>query len=152
MVGKLRVGDVAPLFVASDTEGQSVDLARSIQAGPVVLAFFPRAFTVGCTRELRSFQRHYSDLRESQAELFAVSTDKLLRQKEFRESLAAEFRFIADPEARICRMYGTKLPLVNYTLRRTLVIGTDGLIKRIDGGIRALDPSRCLDTCRNLTS
>src|SRR5689334_16863747 len=68
----LNVGDKAPDFEATDCQGRKVSLA-TLRGRPVVLFFFPKAFTIGCTIEIRAFRDNYGRIRELGAELVGVS-------------------------------------------------------------------------------
>jgi peroxiredoxin Q/BCP len=71
----------------------------------VVLYFFPRAFTSGCTRETRGFVKVYSSLKENGVEIIGVSSDSLSRQKKFAEKLDVPFKLVADPEMNVIKAY-----------------------------------------------
>ena len=143
----LAVGDVAPDFDVRDTQGRRQCLADLVRTNEVILAFFPMAFTPGCTRELTSYREHAADAIARGAHVIAISGDGEGRQERFRKALGADYSFVADPRAEVIKAYGAKLPLVNYAKRMTFVIGRDKRIKMIEKGPDAKDPTRALATC-----
>lgn len=147
MGAELAVGDLAPDFDVRDTQGRRQCLADLVRTNEVILAFFPMAFTPGCTKELRGYRAQAAEALARGAHVIAISGDGEGRQERFRQSLGAEYAFVADPRAELIRAYGAKLPLVNYARRMTFVIGRDKRIKLIEKGSAAVDPTRALHTC-----
>jgi len=143
----LHVGSVAPDFTATDTDGQMRTLSEMVKKGPVVLAFFPKAFTSGCTREMQAYRDRIAELTSTGAQVLAVSTDDLETQRRFKTELGAPFPFLADPEARIVELYGVKTPIVTYAKRRTFVIGRDQRVLALQEGGDAIDPTAAIGAC-----
>lgn len=80
--------------------------------------------------------------------MLAVSTDREITLTRFKASVGGEgYRFVADPDAELARLYEAKMPLVKVANRKTFVIGTDGRILAILSGSDALDPAPALDAC-----
>jgi thioredoxin-dependent peroxiredoxin len=146
--GGLKPGDLAPEFEAPDADGTPRRLSAMLEHGPVVLAFFPRAFTPGCTAEMRGYRDKLPVLEQNGAQLLAISTDDAARQKAFRERLEARFIFVPDPEARLATLYGVKAPLLPVAKRRTFVIGQDRRIVAVFAGREAVDPAGALGACK----
>ena len=97
---QVAVGEPAPDFTLFDTEGQAVSLRELLDRGPAILAFYPRAFTSGCTHELRSYAQHEEELAAKGAQLCAISVDDRETLARFRTSLGASFRFPVRPRRR----------------------------------------------------
>lgn len=148
----LRVGDRAPDFTATDTEGRAVVLSKLLANGPVVLTFYPKAFTSGCTKQMKQYGELQNSFSSVRAQIVAVSADDLETQRKFRADTNALFPYIADPEGRIIELYGIKTPVVTFAKRTTFVIGADGLIKAIRAGDDVIDVPATLEdvrrTCR----
>ncbi len=70
-----KVGDIAPDFTVKDIEGKTYHLSEVVKSGPVILAFFPKAFTPGCTKELTAYSGRYDDIRKRKGTVLAVSAD-----------------------------------------------------------------------------
>src|SRR5690606_24034922 len=99
--------------------------------GPVVLAFFPKAFTSVCTAEMKSFRDQYAKFSKEGATVIGASTDDQATQARFKKELKLPFAMIADEKGELAKAYGAKTPLVNYAKRRTFVIGKDGKISHV---------------------
>jgi peroxiredoxin Q/BCP len=89
---------------------------------------------------MQAFRDRYAQLRESESQVVAISTDPPERQARFRESLGASFAFVADSDAEITNLYGNKVPILKMAKRTSYVIDSDRRIQRIDRGRNALDP------------
>jgi thioredoxin-dependent peroxiredoxin len=142
-----QAGDVAPDFTVQDTEGRTHTLSEMVKQGPVIVAFFPKAFTSGCTKEMTAYRDRYTDLEQSQAQVLAVSTDDKEQMKKFKESLKASFPFIPDPEAKLTKLYDVKLPVMTMAQRYTFVVGEDRKVLKVESGSDAVDPAEAIAAC-----
>jgi peroxiredoxin len=142
---RVAVGERAPDFTLFDTAGQAVSLKDLLRQGPVILAFFPRAFTSGCTHELRSYAQHETELSAKGAQLCAISVDDRETLGRFRTSLGASFRFLSDPEGEVARLYGGVSG--GTADRLTVTIGQDGNVTRITSGLSAIFPDTDIKDC-----
>jgi thioredoxin-dependent peroxiredoxin len=106
----------------------------------VVVAFYPRDFTKGCTAELRTFAEQYDSLFGSNVVLVGISTDSVATHRRFAESLGLQFRLLSDPEQRVSKQYASKDP-DGYNRRTIYVVGPDGRVKFRNLSFDALDPS-----------
>jgi peroxiredoxin Q/BCP len=136
-----KVGDVAPDFTVKDTEGTTYTLSKMLEKGPVILAFFPKAFTSGCTKELTAYSAGFPELGRKGVQLIAVSVDDVETQKKFKASLGATFALVADPDRKLVELYDVKMPVVGVASRVTFVIGKDRKITSITTGGDAVDIS-----------
>ncbi len=143
--GLVGVGDEAPPFSLMSSEGSMVSLAVLLAHGPVILAFYPRAFTSGCTQELRTYTRRHDEIVTRQAKLVAISVDDPATLAKFKASLGAPFPFLSDPDGQVAARYAG---LVNGTSRRaTVTIARDGRVLRITSGVPAIFPSGDIAAC-----
>ncbi len=102
----LKEGSVAPNIEVSFHDGsRGFLLPRNKHVNYVVLYFFPRAFTSGCTRETIGFNHVYEDLKKKGIEIIGVSADDLDRQRKFAEKHGVRFKLVADPDLNIIRLY-----------------------------------------------
>jgi thioredoxin-dependent peroxiredoxin len=143
----LQVGSTAPDFTVKTSEGKTVTLSKLAQSGPVVLAFFPKAFTGGCTHELKAYRDRFGELTASGAKVFAISSDDEETMQRFRADLKAPFEFLPDPDGKLIALYDVKMPALNLAKRRTFVLDSALKILRIDDGSAALDPSTAIAAC-----
>ncbi len=135
--GTPKVGDIAPDFSAKDVEGRDISLSQLASQGTVLLAFFPKAFTPGCTKQLSAYATEYAELRERNAQVVAVSMDDPMTQKRFKESLGAGFIFIADPQGKIVRLFDLREQ--TQSKRAAFVIDRERRVLRVDLGDHAID-------------
>jgi peroxiredoxin Q/BCP len=125
----LSVGDKAPLFVAPGTGGE-IDLGALLKEKAVVLYFFPRAMTGGCTIEAREFNELLSEFAALEITVVGASVDPVARHERFREKYDLDFDLVSDRDRAIGAAYGTlKGDRTTTHERDTLVIGKDGFIR-----------------------
>ena len=105
----------------------------------VVLAFYPRDFTSGCTAEMRTFAEQYDSLFGPEVVVVGVSTDSLATHTRFAASLNLPFRLLSDPEQAVARKYATN-DRSGYLRRAVYVIGPDGKVSYRNMKFNALDP------------
>jgi peroxiredoxin Q/BCP len=105
----------------------------------VVVAFYPRDFTKGCTAQMRTFAAQYDSLFGPDAVLVAISTDSVATHGRFAASLGLPFRLLSDPEQRVSKQYASKDP-EGYNRRTIYVVGPDGRVKFRNLRFNALDP------------
>ncbi len=126
----LSVGDEAPDFEAKDCQGQPVRLS-AFRGGRVVLFFFPKAFSSGCTAEVRHFRDNEARIRGLGARLVGVSVDKPDVQCAFAAQERVEFPLLGDASREISTRFGVLWPVVRVNRRVTFVIGPDGGIEDV---------------------
>jgi thioredoxin-dependent peroxiredoxin len=106
----------------------------------VVVAFYPRDFTKGCTAEMRTFAEQYDSLFGPDVVVVGISTDSVQTHNRFATSLGLPFRLLSDPEQRVAKLYSSKDPDGNYNRRTVFVVGPDGRVKFRNMNFNALDP------------
>lgn len=137
----LQPGDPAPEFTAVDDQGNTVSLS-DFRGRTVVLYFYPRDNTPGCTAEACRFRDRHGELQAAGAVVLGISHDTVASHQRFRNRHALPFRLLSDPDRRIARAYGVlrgiKLfgPVLAWADRVTFVIGPDGRIRAVIRGIR----------------
>ena len=129
----LPVGSKAPMFTATATLGGKTyqyDLAKALKKGPVVLYFYPQAFTPGCTIEAHDFAAAIDKYKALGATVIGVSHDPIAKLKKFSVSeCRGKFPVAADTDGHIIKAYDTVLPLGGGRANRTsYVIAPDGTI------------------------
>ncbi|HUK34333.1 MAG TPA: redoxin domain-containing protein [Vicinamibacterales bacterium] len=127
----LHAGDPAPLFALQASDGATYRLADFLGRKPVVIAWFPKAFTGGCTAECRSLTALGDAVRRSSVQCFAASVDTPRVNAEFAEALGLTFPILSDPERSTARAYGV-LGASGFASRWTFYLGADGRIIDID--------------------
>ncbi len=139
---ELSRGAEAPAFSLQAAIGgdvETVDLKDALAKGPVVLYFFPKSFTQGCTVEAHLFSEHIADYRKLGATVIGVSGDDLETQKKFStEECRAAFLVASDPGLKIAKEYDARLA-GSYANRTSYVIAQDGTIAY---AYTSLDPAK----------
>lgn len=127
----LTSGDSAPDFSLQGSDGKTYQLSELLQDGAVVLAWYPKAFTKGCTIECKSLTEKGHLIREYAATYFMVSVDPIEDVTKFAESMAADFPLLADPDKSVAQQYGVMSPY-GFSKRHNVYIGTDGKVLAVD--------------------
>ena len=126
----LSVGDRAPEFAARSTDGKMLRLSQ-LRGRPVVIYFYPHAFTPGCTAETRRFRDNYEDLRRFGAEVIGISTDDHEKQCKFAEAEKVQFPLIGDKNGEIQALFEVKRPILSSNRRVTYVIDEEGVVAAV---------------------
>jgi peroxiredoxin len=128
-------GDTAPTFTATlgTAEHESFDLADHLGDGPVVLAFFPGAFTPPCRNEMLALQEHLDDFHDAGATVLGVSADSPFSQGAFREEHGLEFDLVSDMGGDTIRAYDLEMDIPDLGLhgianRAVFVLDDDGVV------------------------
>ncbi|MGQ4554978.1 redoxin domain-containing protein [Halobellus sp. GM3] len=129
------IGDEAPNFRATLADGDvsAFELDDALGEGPVVLAFFPGAFTPPCTSEMGALQDHLDEFRDAGATVYGVSADSPLSQNVFREREGLEFGLISDMGRSAIDKYGLEididdLGLIGVANRAVFIVDDDGTV------------------------
>lgn len=131
-MSKLAPGDMAPDFDARTPDGKEIRLSAYRGQKNVVLYFYPKDFTPGCTAEACSFRDAYDELQSGDTEVIGVSLDDDASHTRFAERYGLRFPLVSDPGGRIARSYGalgTIGGLLGMAKRKTFVIDRDGIIR-----------------------
>lgn len=120
-----------PNFPAVLDDGRSVDFYDLLADGPVVLFFYPKAFTPGCTAESCNFRDLGAEFAALGAQRIGVSRDNVETQARFRAEHGLDFPLIADPDGSVAQVFGAKRMGPLPSKRQTFVIDTDGTLLRV---------------------
>ena len=131
---ELEVGDIAPDFELQGSDGETYRLAdyRGVQA--VVIAWFPKAYTSGCTVECKSLAENGHLIRKYDVGYFMASVDPLEDNVGFAEETKADFPLLSDPSKAVAKDYGV-LHLLGYAKRHTIYISDTGTVLKIDTAV-----------------
>jgi len=133
---KLKVGDVAPAFSATTNGGGKISLADYLGQN-VILYFYPKDDTPGCTKEACAFRDHFAEFKKAGTVILGVSTDRVKAHDKFVEKFKLPFPLLADEDKRMVQAYGVWGEKTfmgrkyKGTFRVTFLIGPDGKIKKI---------------------
>jgi len=128
----IAVGDRAPQFTGRLADGGELRLADMLREHHVVLYFFPKDFTPGCTREACAFRDRRSELAALNAEVVGVSYDTAQKHAQFAAAYHLPYPLVSDADAAIAGQYGVaRLGGWLPTRRVTFVIGKDGIVRHV---------------------
>jgi peroxiredoxin Q/BCP len=132
----MQPGDVVENFTLPDQDGNPVNLT-DFAGSPVVLFFYPKADTPGCTIEACGFRDHFAKLQKAGVVVLGISRDTVKAQKKFAEKYDLQYPLLADADQTICKRFGVIKPknmygkLVTGIERTTYVIGGDPTAQRL---------------------
>jgi len=128
---KVKVGDRAPDFALPDQSGRDVSLKDFLGKRSIVLYFYPKDFTIGCTAEAKSFSERYEEFKELGAEVIGVSSDTVESHESFASECNAPFTLLSDERGRVRSLYGVESSLGLIPGRVTYVIDRSGFVRHI---------------------
>jgi thioredoxin-dependent peroxiredoxin len=129
-------GQAAPDFALAADDGSHVRLS-SLRGSPVVLYFYPRDDTPGCTKEACAFRDRKAAIAKLGAKILGVSTDDLESHHKFRDKYQLNFQLLADPEHEVAERYGAWREKVRFgkaamgTQRSTFLIDAEGVVRKV---------------------
>jgi peroxiredoxin Q/BCP len=133
MAAELKVGDDAPAFELKASDGKTYKLADFKDKQTVIVAWFPKAFTGGCTKECKSLKETGKSLKAFNVAYFTASCDTVEKNTDFAKSLDLDYPILSDPERKAALDYGLVADKTGNAKRWTFVVGKDGKIKHIFG-------------------
>lgn len=132
----LKVGDAAPDFELKGSDGKVHKLSDYKGKQAVVVAWYPRAFTGGCTKECKSFAQDGAKLKAYNVAYFTASTDDAEKNKKFAESVGADYPILSDPTGKTAQAYGIYNAERMAAQRVTFIIDKEGKIAAIDKEVK----------------
>ena len=139
----LKVGEAAPMFVLPDADMESIDIAQFRGKHNVILFFYPRDDTPGCTLEATDFSDHEDEFARHDSTVIGISRDECIKHAEFRDKHGISVRLLSDSEGAACKQYGVwqakevdgvrKFGIV----RSTFVIDKQGVLRCALYGVNA---------------
>ncbi|MGB0788811.1 MAG: thioredoxin-dependent thiol peroxidase [Marinirhabdus sp.] len=140
----LQVGDTVPNFVVTDHNGSTVDFS-TYRGKKVIVFFYPKANTPGCTAESCNLRDNYKALQDEGYELLGVSADTVKRQKNFAEKYSFQYPLLADTEKEAINAFGVWGPkkfmgrTYNGIHRKTFVVDEGGKVSRVIDKVKTKD-------------
>jgi len=132
---ELNVGDAAPNFSLVGTDGKTYNLADFKDKSAVVVAWFPKALTGGCTKECANIKAEGAAIRNFNVAYFTASVDDVGLNKQFSDKLSLDYPILSDPTKKTATDYGI-LNAKGMSNRVTFYIGIDGKILAIDKSVK----------------
>ena len=157
----VKVGDPAPDFDLAwfapvgdpkelKYEPKRVKLSDFKGKQNVVVAFFPAAFSPGCTNEMKQYQTSHGTFTAANTKVLGVSVDSTWSNRAFREQLGVEFPILSDWKREAAAAYGLLDTNSGVARRATFVVDKTGVVRKVDVGRDALDPSGVVGMCKTL--
>ena len=140
----LEVGTKAPAFTLPDQNGEMHSL-EDYRGKKVILYFYPKDNTAGCTKQACGFAERYPQIQEKGAVVLGVSKDSVKSHKNFEEKYSLPFTLLSDPAHKVLELYGAWGEKKNYgkvsmgTIRTTYLIDEEGTIIKAMGKVKAAD-------------
>lgn len=127
----VKVGDRAPAFTLPNQLGNPVNLADLLGQKPIVLYFYPKDDTPGCTAESCAFRDSYEIFQEAGAEVIGISGDNPSSHQQFATKYRLPFTLLSDSDNRVRKLYGVPATLFILPGRVTYVIDREGIVRHI---------------------
>ena len=147
----LEIGTKAPDFELPDQNGQTHKLSDYL-GKKVILYFYPKDNTSGCTKQACGFSERNPQFREKGAVILGVSTDSVASHKKFEQNYNLGFTILSDPDLTVIKAYGVWQEKKNYgkitmgVVRTTYLIDENGIVIKAMGGVKAAEnPQQMLD-------
>jgi len=128
---KVTAGSEAPDFTLPSQSGEMVSLGDFLGKRSVVLFFYPKDNTLGCTKEVCAFRDSFEELSNLDAEVIGISSDSVNSHKGFAEKHTLPFTLLSDEGGKVRRLYGVSQTLGIFAGRVTYVIDEDGVVRNV---------------------
>ena len=133
---EVKVGDPAPDFELKGSDGKTYKLSDFKDKQAVVVAWFPKAFTGGCTKECQSMRTSGDKIRKYDVAYFTASVDDAAKNAEFAKSLELDYPILSDPTKKTAEAYGLVDSTHSVAQRWTIYVGKDGKVLHIDKTVK----------------
>jgi len=127
---KLKVGDIAPDFTLEDAFGNKYTLSSYRGKSPVVIYFYPKANTPGCTKQACGIRDEWSKFEQIGVPVFGISVDSKKSLKKFIDKYSLNFPLLSDETKEVCKAYGV-LNLLGFASRVTFIVDKEGRIAHV---------------------
>ena len=148
----LKIGDIVPNFTAKDSHGEVFESKSFLGRKPLVIYFYPKDNTPGCTTEACSFRDQYEDFKDLGAEVIGISSDSVKSHHKFARKYELPFILLSDPDKRLRQVFGVRNNLFGLLPGRvTYIIDRNGVVIYIfDSMNAARHIEKALETIREL--
>jgi peroxiredoxin Q/BCP len=129
--GKVEIGSVAPDFTLPSQSGEIVNLKGFVGSKPVVLFFYPKDDTPGCTKQACAFRDDYEQFGKLDAEVIGISSDSVESHRSFASKHDLPFTLLSDEGGKVRKLYGVPTTFGIFPGRVTYVIDEEGVIRYV---------------------
>jgi peroxiredoxin Q/BCP len=135
-LAEVKVGDAAPDFTLKDQDGKDVKLSSFAGKKNVVLAFYPKDFSGGCTTQMKCVQKELRKVEGHDFAVLAVSVDTVEQHANFAKSLGVQFRLLSDPDLAVAKLYDVAAAAGGYAARSAFVVDKEGKVRWLDRNLK----------------
>jgi peroxiredoxin Q/BCP len=147
---RVETGKPAPDFTLKDQNGHEYSLS-DFKGQWVLIYFYPKDDTPGCTTEACTFRDRYADIQTSELNVIGISTDDVKSHKSFSAKYNLPFTLLADTSGEVSKIYGTKFPIINTAKRQSFLIDPKGIVRKIYEKVTPADhPEEILEDLKKL--
>lgn len=147
----LKIGDKIPNFTAKDTNGNLFDSQDYIGKQPLVIYFYPKDDTPGCTAQACSFRDNYQEFKDLGAEVIGISSDTVTSHLKFKSKFNLPFILLSDNDKKLRKLFGVQNNLFIIPGRETFVMDKNGIILMIFNSMSAeIHIEKALKTLKEL--
>lgn len=133
----LKPGSKVPIFQLPDQHGRMFDIASVLGKKKLVIYFYPRDFTSGCTAEACSFRDEYEVFRSHDTEVIGINSEGSSRHRSFTESYGLNFILLSDKDKKVEKLFGVKRIYLGFlTGRVSFVVDKDGVVRHVFNSTR----------------
>ena len=132
MIDALKIGDMVPIISLPDQHGNLVNFDDFINKHPLVIYFYPKDDTPGCTREACGFRDQFEVFQEAGAKIFGISADSPKSHLKFIEKYRLPFSLLSDQDKKVQKQFGVSTSLFGLLPGRvTFIIDREGIIRKV---------------------
>ena len=118
----LKENTPAPDFTLGSTSGKPFTLSKDAAGKPLIIYFYPKDFTSGCTKEACEFRDSFEFFKDTKIDVYGISRDSVETHHKFRKAHNLPFHLLADEDGRVADLYKASVPLINFTKRITYLL------------------------------
>lgn len=133
----LKTGDALPHFTAKDTNGNVFDSNDYVGKQSLVIYFYPKDDTPGCTTQACGFRDHYQEFKQAGAEVIGISSDTVQSHLKFKSKYNLPFILLSDNDKKLRKLFGVPNDLLFLPGRETFIVDKEGIIKMIFNSMSA---------------
>lgn len=131
----LKIGSKAPDFSLSGTSGITIRLSKDLKGKALILFFYPKDFTRGCTAEACEFRDQFSEFRDMEVPVFGISRDNIPIHEKFKKAHLLPFELLSDPSGDVCNSYDALIPVLRIPKRVTYLLDENHQIAGVFEGL-----------------
>lgn len=124
----LLIGEKAPNFILPSTTGVKVELYKDYYNKPVIIYFYPKDFTFGCTAEACDFRNSFDYFKNLEIDVLGISKDSIISHLEFKKKHNLPFHLLSDSKLEVSNLYKAVFPIVNFPKRVTYLLNKDHFV------------------------